>query len=57
MNILEDFLYDEKFWLIILIVLVIIFFIGIQFAIILVILWLIFLWWNKYKTKVSPFDK
>jgi hypothetical protein len=57
MNIQEDFLYDEKFWIMLLIVLLVIFLLGIQFAIIVVIIWLIFLWWNKYKIKIPPSDK
>jgi hypothetical protein len=53
----EDFLYDEKLWIIILIVLVIIFVLGIQLILIAIILWIIFLLWNKYKIKMPPFDK
>jgi hypothetical protein len=53
---LEDFLYDDKFWVIILIVLVFIFILGIHFVLIAIILWIVFLWWNKYKIKIPPFD-
>jgi hypothetical protein len=51
---LEDLLYDEKFWIMILIILLIIFIFGIMFAMIAVIAWLIFLWWNKYKSRIPP---
>ncbi len=53
----EDILYDDKFWIIILIVLVFIFILGIRFVLIAIILWIIFLWWNKYKNKIPPLDK
>lgn len=54
---LEDYLYDEKFWIVILIALFVIFILGILFAIIVIMLWLVFLWWNKYMIKPPPFDK
>lgn len=52
----DDLLYDEKMWILILIVLIIIS-IGIRFAIIAVIAWLIFLWWNRFKFRIPPSDK
>ncbi len=54
---LEDFLYDEKAWVIILIVLAIIFALGIQLILIAIVFWIILLLWNKYKIKMPPFDK
>ena len=54
---LDDIMYDEKFWIIILIVLVFIFILGIQLVLIAIIFWIIFLLWNKYKIKIPPFDK
>ncbi len=54
---LEELLYDEKFWIMILVVLFVVFIFGILFAMIAVILWLAFLWWNKYRIRIRPSDK
>jgi hypothetical protein len=52
-NMVEDFLYDEKFWITILIVLVIISF-TMPIAIIAVVVWIILILWNKYKLGLIP---
>lgn len=54
---LEDLLYDEKFWIMILVVLFLIFIFNIVYAMIAVIAWLIFLWWSKYKIRIPPPDE
>lgn len=54
---IEDFLQDEKVWIMILIILFIVFVFGIIYAMIAVIAWLIFLWWNKYKIRIPPPDE
>jgi hypothetical protein len=51
---IEDLLYDEKFWIMMLVVLFIIFVLGILPAMLAVVAWLIFLWWNKYKSRLPP---
>ena len=54
---INEIMYDDRFWITILIVLVFIFIIGIQLAIIAIVLWIIFLWWNKNKHRIPPLDK
>ena len=57
MNKLEDIMYNEKIWIIILFVMIFIVILGVYLVIIAILLWILFILWHQYKIKIPPFDK